>query len=140
MDAELSGGSDEEDFVPLRAFTYRAIVSDAIRAGRREMCGLLVVPESLEFLIYMPADNVAVADDEYIVDAETHLKALDNGEIVGVVHSHVNRDAAMSGMDLANAREDGMRYLIYSVRDSVMRAWKIVDAIPVEVKIVVDNW
>lgn len=110
----------------LATMTRDIMWRQAMREKPREMCGILVGHErcARTGMLYFPGVNESVAEDEYIVDVVTHMKALDAGELVGVVHSHVYRNCHMSGVDLANA-VPGLVYLILSVADQSLGAWRV---------------
>lgn len=87
----------------------------------REACGLVLQIQGR--WMYAPTDNVAIAADEYMVDPERHRQLISAGvQVVGVFHSHVNAGARASELDLAMA-QDGLWYVIYSVRDQEFNWW-----------------
>lgn len=80
----------------------------------REACGLLV--EVNELVDFMPAENLSTEPDRFTLSPYTWAKADALGEIVGIVHSHVNHSPEPSPADLAACEASALPWWIYSVQ------------------------
>jgi proteasome lid subunit RPN8/RPN11 len=79
----------------------------------REACGLVVVRKGRE--VYRPCRNLASGDDQFVIAPDDYEAAEAEGEVVGVVHSHVYIPAAPSQADLVGCERSGLPWHIVSV-------------------------
>lgn len=77
---------------------------------KREACGLLIVFKGREKLII--CRNVATYDGDFIVSPDDYLAASLQGEIIAVVHSHVNKPPFPSEADLVACFKSGLKWYI----------------------------
>lgn len=88
----------------------------------REACGLLIVRKGRE--VYWPCRNLAVGDDQFIINPDDYEAADAEGEIVGVVHSHPFIPANPSQADLVSCEKTGLEWHIVSVPNGVWHSFK----------------
>lgn len=125
----------------IRPITMAFITVMAREAAPKEMCGLLIKSALTDYVAMALVRNDAEADNEYLVNADDHLRIMldcetSGCEIVGVVHSHV-RGPYPSGMDVATMAP-GYLYAIYSIEMDEMLVWKLEDGEVVSVSYSVD--
>lgn len=89
----------------------------AMREYPREACGLVVLVGSERR--YVACRNLAGSGDHFVMDPEDYLAADEQGEIVGVVHSHPDGPALPSRADIAAQQATGLPWHIVSVPDGV---------------------
>ena len=84
----------------------------AIQEQPRESCGLLVIKKGKE--VYFPCKNLAFdPSDQFIIDADDWVRIEDNeGEIVGVVHSHPVTSAKPSEADRVACEKSDLKWWI----------------------------
>jgi len=75
-----------------------------------ECCGLAVVVKGR--LRYRPCLNIAAQADQFEIDPEDYAKAEDDGEVVGVCHSHVFVPPEPSQADRVMCEHSGVPWLI----------------------------
>lgn len=96
---------------PLSAEIIAEIHAHAASEAPRECCGLVIVKHGK--LRYMPCRNVAAKPTEcFALAAEDYAAAEDAGEIVRVVHSHVNAAPQPSDADRVGCEKSGIPWLI----------------------------
>lgn len=79
-----------------------------------EGCGVLISNKSKIF--WKPCDNVALDRmTGFYLDPHQYSKALFQGKLVAVVHSHPNSSSTLSAIDKENARLIGVPYLVISI-------------------------
>jgi proteasome lid subunit RPN8/RPN11 len=117
--------------------TYRdAIAHEAQLAAPKEAVGLVWrTPTTYGFMQFTNQSEVdgayEVPDDEQ-VDALLMLESVGaDMSTLGIWHSHPTADARPSEVDCAHAEPD-WTYLIYSVRERALRAWRVIDGAAVE--------
>lgn len=79
-----------------------------------EACGLVIVFKGRQK--YIPCRNLASGDD-FFLDPEDQAKAEDLGEIIGVLHTHVNYTSRPSEADIVGCNASKVPWLIYSFLD-----------------------
>lgn len=84
--------------------------------GNREACALLIIYKGRERLII--CRNVAPYDYDFIINPDDYVKAETLGEIVGVVHSHVNSPPLPSESDSVACYKTGLKWYIVSMMSS----------------------
>jgi proteasome lid subunit RPN8/RPN11 len=88
----------------------------------REACGLVIVRKGRE--VYWPCKNLAVGDDQFMIDPNDYEAADAEGEIVAVVHSHPYIPATPSQADLVSCEHSGLEWHIVSVPNNVWHSFK----------------
>lgn len=82
----------------------------------KEGCGLIIVAKGKHR--YVPCRNISDTPlHNFVIDPEDYAKAEDMGEIVTVVHSHVNQGVLMSEGDRVMCNKSNLPWLIVSVVD-----------------------
>jgi len=76
----------------------------------RECCGLIV--RVADGNSYWPCRNLSPLDDQFQLHPEDWAEAEDTGDVVAVVHSHVNRSARPSQADRLGCERSGLPWLI----------------------------
>jgi len=97
----------------MRAAIKRAIEAHALADYPREACGLIVAMGDKQR--YVACRNTAEYDQDFHVPAEDYAAAEDVGQVIAVVHSHVDRDAQPSESDLVSCEATGLPWHIVSV-------------------------
>ncbi len=97
----------------MRAAIKRAIERHALADYPREACGLIVAKGDRQR--YMPCRNVAGNGRDFHLPAEDYARAEDAGQILAVVHSHINRDAQPTEADLVSCEATGLPWHIVAV-------------------------
>jgi proteasome lid subunit RPN8/RPN11 len=120
-----------------------AVVADVVAHARdeapRECCGLLI--GSGDTVVRSErAGNLDAAATRYLIDPKDHFAAIrtarsDGHEVIGAYHSHPSSAPIPSRTDIAEANS-GPRflYLIVSLVDDEVRAYRIVDGQPVRIR------
>ncbi len=111
-------------------------IADRIRAQARreapaECCGYLGTVDGTVRTIY-PMTNVDGSPTHYTLDPQEQFDvvrmARDAGEeITAVYHSHPTSAARMSDEDLRLAYDHTILYIIYSIPDNHLRAYRVAD-------------
>ena len=81
----------------------------------KEACGLLALIKGKE--TYWPCKNLAETASEYfVIDPDDWADCEDEGELIGIVHSHPFGAAVPSESDKASCEHLGLPWFIYSVQ------------------------
>lgn len=117
----------ERDAYVLSDWHARVIIEESEEDCPREAVGLIW--ESAGASGYIKFTNRSEVDGEYAVDAEEQVDTWNmlaeiGAEHVAVWHSHPTADARPSEVDVEHA-DPTVLYLIYSVAQKSMRAWRI---------------
>ena len=105
----------------------RAIERHALADYPREACGLIVAVGRQQQ--YVPCRNVAADGRDFVLPAEDYAAAEDLGQVLAVVHSHVDRSAEPSEVDLVACEATSVPWHIVAVgRDAgqdvpTVRGW-----------------
>jgi len=82
----------------------------------KESCGLLAIIKGEE--TFWPCKNLSEAPDEYfVICPDSWADCEDQGELIGVVHSHTHGSAYPSDADKASCEELDLPFYIYSVQN-----------------------
>lgn len=110
--------------------TMEAIRAHAARAYPREACGLVLVVKG--WPRYVPCTNAARGTEHFVLPAEEYAAAADQGEILGVVHSHPDATAQPSQADLVSCEASGLPWHIVRVDlvDGAPTAGEMVTIVP----------
>ena len=86
----------------------------AVECLPNESCGLLAIIKGKE--TFWPCKNLSEAPDEYFVMCpDSWAECEDQGELIGIVHSHTYGSALPSDADKASCEHLGLPFYIYSV-------------------------
>ena len=89
----------------------------AIHANKeapKESCGLLAIIKGKE--TYWPCENLSESPDEFfVIDPDNWADCEDEGELIGIIHSHPYGSALPSEADKASCEHLGLPFYIYSV-------------------------
>lgn len=97
-------------------------LSDAVRQSAvshgeaefpRESCGLVIIQKGRQ--VYFPCQNLALDDDQFIINPEDYAAADQRGEIVAVIHSHPNLPPLPSQADRVACEASGLVWHIFSL-------------------------
>src|SRR5690606_23194701 len=97
----------------MRANIKREIERHALADYPREACGLLIADGDKQK--YVPCRNAAEDGRDFKLLAEDYAAAEDMGQILAVVHSHIDRDAQPSEADLVACEGTGVPWHIAAV-------------------------
>jgi len=108
---------------------FKAIVGQALREAPDEACGYLAGRDGTA-LLRIPMTNVDHSSEHYSFDPKEQFAAMkaarESGlRLISVYHSHPETPARMSDEDIRLANDTGTVYLIYSVRDDVIKGFTI---------------
>ncbi len=81
----------------------------------KEACGVLVAIKGKKE--WIPCDNVAEAEDTFVIDSKQYIAASRKGDIVGIVHSHPDSSSEASETDIKYCNAMGIPYYIFSYPD-----------------------
>jgi proteasome lid subunit RPN8/RPN11 len=88
----------------------------AVKCLPRESCGLLAIIKGKE--TFWPCKNLSESPDEYFVMCpDSWADCEDQGELIGIVHSHPYGSALPSEADKASCEHLGLPFYIYSVQN-----------------------
>lgn len=97
----------------MRTYVRRAVERHALEAYPRECCGLLVADQDKGK--YIPCENSAENDNDFRISGEEYSRCEDMGQILAVIHSHVNTSARPSQSDLVSCEAQDLPWHIVSV-------------------------
>jgi proteasome lid subunit RPN8/RPN11 len=87
----------------------------ADKQAPKESCGLLAIIKGKE--TYWPCDNLSESPDEFfVIDPDNWADCEDEGELIGIIHSHAYGSALPSEADKASCEHLGLPFYIYSVK------------------------
>lgn len=90
-----------------------AVQQHAAAEYPREACGLLLAVGRKQ--IYFPCENVATdPTEEFRIASEQYAQAEDQGQVIGIVHSHPDATSRPSPRDLAMCEATGVPWHILS--------------------------
>ena len=86
----------------------------ADKEAPKESCGLLAIIKGKE--TYWPCKNLSESPDEFfVIDPDNWADCEDEGELIGIIHSHAYGSALPSEADKASCEHLGLPFYIYSV-------------------------
>jgi len=91
----------------------RSVERHALADYPRECCGLVVAAGSKPR--YVPCRNVAEDGRDFRLPAEDYAAAEEQGQVLAVVHSHIDRDAQPSEADKVSCEATGLPWHIVAV-------------------------
>ena len=95
----------------------------AVECLPKEACGLLAIIKGKE--TFWPCENLSEAPDEYFVMCpDSWAECEDQGELIGIVHSHTYGPAFPSEADKASCEHLGLPFYIYSVENKDWQSFK----------------
>ena len=86
------------------------VIRIAKEQAPKEMCGLLVEIEDKE--VFWPCTNLYEDIDGFFMDPKDFAEAEDQGTILAIVHSHINRNTDPTDADLAGISSSGLQWFI----------------------------
>ncbi|MFW8567078.1 C40 family peptidase [Orrella sp. 11846] len=90
----------------MRTYIRKAIERHALEDYPRESCGLIVADGDKQK--YIRCRNVAENGQDFRLPAEDYAAAEDHGQVLAVVHSHIDRDAMPTEADLVSCEVTGL--------------------------------
>lgn len=78
----------------------------------RESCGVCIVEKGRE--VFVQCQNISELDDQFILSPEDYAHAESRGEIIRIVHSHVNSRPIPSDADLVSCEATNLPWSIVS--------------------------
>jgi proteasome lid subunit RPN8/RPN11 len=129
----------EQVLISIPAAVVTGMIEHAREEAPRECCGLLVgkgdaVARSVR------ARNLDATATRYLIDPADHFAAIRTAraeglEVIGAYHSHPSSAAIPSETDIAEASNGAdFLYVIVSLVDDEVRAYRIVDGRPVRIR------
>jgi proteasome lid subunit RPN8/RPN11 len=97
----------------MRAHIKKAIEKHAIADYPRECCGVIVADGNKQK--YIPCRNIAENNLDFRLSAEDYASAEDVGQVLSIVHSHIDRDAYPSEADKVSCEQTGIPWHIVSI-------------------------
>jgi proteasome lid subunit RPN8/RPN11 len=88
----------------------------------REGCGVLAVSKGE--MKWIPCDNVATNEDDFIIDSRQYLDISRRYDIVGIVHNHPDASCEPSQADIKACNAIGKPYYIFSYPEMEMQILK----------------
>jgi len=85
----------------------------AVKETPREACAVLVIFKGREILHI--CKNKSIFNDQFSIDPKDYTEAALKGEVVGIIHSHVNISATPSEADRVSCEASGVEWHICSV-------------------------
>jgi len=86
----------------------------ADKQAPKESCGLLAIIKGKE--TFWPCENLSESPDEFfVIDPDNWADCEDEGELIGIIHSHPYGSALPSEADKASCEHLGLPFYIYSV-------------------------
>lgn len=98
----------------MRAAIRKEIEAHALTEYPRESCGLLIASGGKQK--FFACRNVAEDGRDFAIAAEDYAAAEDVGQVLAVVHSHIDQAAHPSELDLVSCEATGVPWHIVSVR------------------------
>lgn len=94
-------------------YIRKAIEKHALAEYPREACGLIVALDRRHS--YIPCTNQAEHDQDFKISAQDYADAEDRGEVLAIVHSHIDRSAMPTDLDKRSCEATGLPWHIVSV-------------------------
>jgi proteasome lid subunit RPN8/RPN11 len=120
----------------LRRSAFDRIVDLAVREYPLEACGLISASSAALDVAteFHPCTNVAASARIYALDPLEHMRierSVDDndGDLIGVVHSHTHSEPYPSPTDVQQAPDPGWHYVIVSLKREApeLRSYRIID-------------
>lgn len=97
----------------MRKYIKNAIENHALTDYPRECCGLIIAVGNKQK--YIPCRNIAENDTDFKLPADDYAMAEDQGQVLAIVHSHINRDARPTEVDRVSCEASGLPWHIVAV-------------------------
>lgn len=97
----------------------RAIERHAIGEYPRECCGLIIMAAGRSR--YVPCRNMAANDQDFQIAPEDYAAAEDTGDVIAVVHSHINQCGDPSQADRVACEASGLVWHIVGIEHDPMK-------------------
>ncbi|WP_278976754.1 C40 family peptidase [Oligella urethralis] len=105
----------------MRAYLKKAIEAHAIAEYPRECCGLIIADGNKQK--YIPCRNVAENDHDFKLHPEDYANAEEQGQVLAVVHSHIDRNPLPTEADKVGCEASGLPWHIVAVHDGEINSW-----------------
>lgn len=93
-----------------------AIVEHAKTEAPRECCGLVISFKGKPQ--YYPCKNIHPEYNNFLLDPSDYIAAETKGDVLAVVHSHVQHLAKFSSFDIASINKGNVPWILYSLQDN----------------------
>ncbi|TEA79842.1 C40 family peptidase [Allopusillimonas ginsengisoli] len=97
----------------MRTHIRRAIETHALADYPRECCGLITAQGDKQ--VYVPCRNIATDDQDFALAADDYAKAEDRGQVLSIIHSHIDRDPLPTDADLVSCEATGLPWHVVAV-------------------------
>lgn len=97
----------------MKASIKKSIEKHAIADYPRECCGVIIADGNKQK--YIPCRNIAENNLDFRLSAEDYALAEDAGQVLAIVHSHIDRDAYPSEADKVSCEQTELPWHIVSV-------------------------
>jgi len=105
----------------MRKHILAAVQAHAEEQYPRECCGLIITEGKAHR--YVPCDNTAAdPGEEFRISPEQYAQAEDQGQVIGIVHSHPDATSRPSPRDLAMCEATGLPWHILSWPEGDLRS------------------
>lgn len=98
----------------MRAAIRKKVEAHALAEYPRECCGLLISAAGKQK--YVACRNTAENGKDFAISAEDYAGAEDEGQVLAVIHSHIDRDALPTELDKVSCEATGLPWHVVSVR------------------------
>lgn len=116
----------------LRKHVKFAIEKHALAEYPRECCGLIVADGRKQK--YIPCMNHAENNADFKLSAEDYAAAEDTGQIIAVVHSHIDISAQPSELDLVSCEASALPWIIVAIHKDPTAEPEAVEWVAIEPK------
>lgn len=100
-------------YLDMFKYIKNQIEKHALSEYPKECCGLIIAVGNKQK--YIPCTNQSQAKDAFKISAEEYAETEDKGQILSVVHSHINETAKPSQLDLSSCEASGLPWHIVAV-------------------------
>lgn len=97
----------------MKTSVKKSIEKHAIKDYPRECCGVVIADGNKQK--YIPCRNISDNDLDFRLSAEDYANAEDAGQVLAIVHSHIDRNAQPSEADKVSCEGTGLPWHIVSV-------------------------
>ena len=105
----------------MRAYVKRAIEKHAIAEYPRECCGLIIADGNKKK--YIPCRNIAENDNDFRLHPEDYANAEEQGQVLAVVHSHIDRKPFPTEADKVGCEASGLPWHIVAIYNGGVDSW-----------------
>ena len=91
---------------------YTEVKEHFDREYPKEGCGVITVVKGKKQ--WVPVKNIAIHNDDFLMDSEEYFKLFLTTDIVGIVHNHIGDSSAPGKTDIEACNTMGIPYYIFS--------------------------